>query len=340
MNVLVLGNMRPFHASQIQDLSDRLVANLLQRKIAAERFFIPFPTHSKERLIDDMAICRQLRINNVDRVIALEFPVYHIPHPTKVLWLSRPPNIFDSTLTTGTSTHSPRGHEIERMLIGADRASFAASRRLFSSSPWTAEEIFKRTGLESEVLLPPLDDFHAVEPAEYGEYIFASTSGANCNKLRLLIDAMRHLPPSARLIIAGTPATDDDAESLRQAARLNANVTLKLEDLAPLDLASLIGNARAVAHFPENAWPLQRIPMAAFESGKAVITTDDAGALSHFIVSGETGVVTEPTLESLASALAEVTTNVHEAKRMGLQARDHWRAMRSDWTRTIERLLS
>ncbi len=53
----------------------------------AEIIKVPFNWTPCERVIDHMLAARLTRLPNVDRVIALKFPAYYVPHENKVLWL-------------------------------------------------------------------------------------------------------------------------------------------------------------------------------------------------------------------------------------------------------------
>src|SRR4051812_1918696 len=87
MKVLVLNNMAPFIWGGAEELGRHLVHNLRLAGVEAEAIRIPFSWEPSERLIEEVVTCESLRLTNVDRVIALKFPAYLIPHPVKTLWL-------------------------------------------------------------------------------------------------------------------------------------------------------------------------------------------------------------------------------------------------------------
>ena len=83
MKVLVIDSMTPFVHGDAEELADHLVRNLNLHGAEAELLRIPFRSEPEERLLEEMIICSNLKIVNVDRVIALRFPAYLIPFPRK-----------------------------------------------------------------------------------------------------------------------------------------------------------------------------------------------------------------------------------------------------------------
>ena len=88
MNVLVLESMAPFRGSNEQRLAGHLCTRLNTRAgVAAELLRVPFSGEPVERLAEEVFLNRSLQLSHVDRVIALNFPSYLVPHHTKMLWL-------------------------------------------------------------------------------------------------------------------------------------------------------------------------------------------------------------------------------------------------------------
>ena len=104
MRVLVLSTMVPFVHGGAEELFNHLVRNLQATAgIEAEGFRIPFTWNPAEQLIDEMLIARRLRLDNVDRLITLKFPVYLVPWHDKVLWLLHQYRQAYDLLDTGQS---------------------------------------------------------------------------------------------------------------------------------------------------------------------------------------------------------------------------------------------
>jgi glycosyltransferase involved in cell wall biosynthesis len=205
MKVLVLSNMAPFVWGGAEELAFHLVCNLRLSGVTAEAMRIPFSWNPAERLIDEMTICRSLRIANTDRVIALKFPTYLVPHDNKVLWVLHQFRQAYDLWDAGQSSipDTPRGRQIREAIRTADESCFDAARRLFCNSPTTRERMRRYSGFDPEVLAPPLNDPELFGGGDYGGYVLASGRVNRSKRQWLLVEAMRHVRSSLRLVIAG-----------------------------------------------------------------------------------------------------------------------------------------
>ena len=92
MRILITTVQVPFVRGGAELLAEQLLGALIQAGHEAEIVAIPFKWYPAERLLDQMLACRLLDITesagtSIDRVIALKFPAYLMPHPNKVVWL-------------------------------------------------------------------------------------------------------------------------------------------------------------------------------------------------------------------------------------------------------------
>jgi hypothetical protein len=88
VNVLIANIMSPFVRGAAEELADHLCARLNRTAgVQAELLRIPFALEPFERLPDEIFLNRMLQLHNVDRMIALKFPAYLIPHEKKAVWL-------------------------------------------------------------------------------------------------------------------------------------------------------------------------------------------------------------------------------------------------------------
>src|SRR4051794_39882965 len=87
MKVAVVNNCVPFVNGGAEHLADALTSKLSEFGHQAILIRIPFSWEPPQKILECMLACRMLRMPNVDRVIALKFPAYYLPHPNKVLWL-------------------------------------------------------------------------------------------------------------------------------------------------------------------------------------------------------------------------------------------------------------
>jgi glycosyltransferase involved in cell wall biosynthesis len=344
MKVLVLSTMVPFVHGGAEELFFHLVRNLQEAGVEAEGFRIPFSWNPAERLIDEMLIAKQLRLYNVDRVIALKFPTYLVPWHDKVLWLLHQYRQAYDLRDAGQSNipADARGEEIVRAIQTADNAAFADAKRIFVNAPTTGRRLKHYNGFSSEVLRPPLNDPELFHGGADDGYILA-TGRINAGKRQhLLVRALRHAP-STRLVIAGPPDSPQDAETLQRIATeegVQDRLKLRIGFLPRNELAGLVNRARAVAYLPFDEDSLGYCTMEAFHAGKPVLTADDAGGVLDLVHHEETGFVCAPDAEALGAALSALSSDASRAANLGREGRAMMDAEKLTWPATIERLVS
>jgi glycosyltransferase involved in cell wall biosynthesis len=344
MKVLVLSTMVPFVHGGAEELYDHLVLNLRRQGIEAEGMRIPFTWAPADRLIDEMLIARQIRLCNVDRLIALKFPAYMVPWHDKVVWLLHQFRQAYDLLDAGQSHLSAdaRGAQIVSAIRAGDGLAFQESRRIHTNAPITARRLKHYNGFDSDVLRPPLNDPELFPGGESEGYVLA-TGRVNAGKRQaMLVRALRHAP-GVRLVIAGPPDTPADAEAIRRLVveeGVEDRVTLDLRFLPRDELARMVNGALAVAYLPFDEDSLGYCTMEAFRAAKPVITTTDSGGVLDIVRDGENGHVVTPDPEALGAAIAALAANASRARMLGLAGRAAMEAERLDWPTTIERLVS
>jgi glycosyltransferase involved in cell wall biosynthesis len=345
MKVLVVNNAAPFVRGGAEELADNLTAQLnLRAGVSAELLRLPFNWEPTERLIDEILIAQSLVLYNVDRVIALKFPAYLIPHPEKVFWLLHQ---FRQAYDLGDVHQglSDEGREgvIKGAIRTADNAAFAQARRIFVNSPITAGRLQRYNSYASEVLYPPLNDAHLFTVGEDAGYVFAGGRVAPGKRQHLLIQAWAKAGPSAPpLLIAGPVESEAYGQELREdAARLGLTDKIKFRfGFHPRSkIADWVKGARACAYLPYDEDSLGYVAMEAFAAGKPVLTTRDAGGLLE-MVNNETGAVAAPEAHALAEALMQLASGPKVAFNRGAAAKASWDARGLTWDGTLDRLLS
>lgn len=297
-----------------------------------------------ERLIDEMLIARRIRLDHIDRVIALKFPAYLVPWHDKTLWLLHQYRQAYDLLDAGQSNIpvDAQGARIVGAIRAADNLAFSESRQIFTNAPTTGRRLLQYNGFSSTVLRPPLNDPELFTGGEADGYILATGRVNGAKRQHLLIQALK-FAPGVRLVIAGPPDSAVDAEQLRELAAsegVQHRVILELRFLARNELAKLVNHSLAVAYLPFDEDSLGYCTMEAFQAAKPVITTKDAGGVLDIVRDDETGRVVEPEVEALASAMAALAGNPRYAARLGLAGRAAMDHEQLNWPSTIEKLLS
>lgn len=343
MNVLVATNRVPFVHGGAEELCENLLQQLQAHGVAAEAMRIPFTWDPPERLIEEMLISRSLRLANVDRVIALKFPAYLIPHPNKVLWLLHQFRQAYDLYDAGQSHIPPdsRGQQIRSAIREADNIAFGEARRLFVNSPTTAERLARYNGFSSKVLPPPLNDPDLFRGAPSEGYLFAGGRINAGKRHALIIDALRHAP-GVRVVIAGPPDIAGDAKRLQEeveSAGVADRVRLDLRFLPREELADIVNRSMAVIYAPFDEDSVGYVTMEAFWASKPVVTLSDSGGVLEIVRHGVTGLVASPNTESLAAAFRQIVRDPKEAAAMGLAGRRYLEAHGLSWDTVIRRLL-
>lgn len=343
MKVLVVNNAAPFVRGGAEELADNLVRELnATRGVESELLRLPFSWSPTERLVEEILIHRSLRLYNADRVIALKFPAYLVPHARKTLWLLHQ---FRQAYDLGDAGQglgdAGREGEIKRAVRAADDACFRDCRAILCNSPVTRDRLERYNGVRGEVLYPPLNDAALFTGGEPGGYVFAGGRVAPGKRQHLLVEAMAQVKAPGRLVIAGPPETPDYADRLRALVAehdLGGRVELAFGFHPRETIAAWVNGAAACAYLPYDEDSLGYVTMEAFAAGKPVLTTTDSGGLLE-MVGDATGAVVEPQVEPIAAALDRLLAEPGRTAALGRAAKADWDARGLDWPAAVARLL-
>lgn len=342
MKVLVLSTRQPFIWGGAEELASNLVRQLRAAGHEAEELPIPFTWEPPDRLIDEMLIARSIRLANADRVIALKFPAYMIPHDNKVIWLlhqfRQAYDLFDAGQTS--MTRDARGDALRAAIRAGDEQAFASARRLFAVAV-AAKRLDHYHGIKAEILSAPLNDPELFQGGPDDGYVFVGGRIGAAKRQEMLLRALPHAP-GVKLVMAGPPDTPERAaEFAALAAQLGIadRVTFDLRLLPRTDLAALVNGCTASAYIPFDEDSVGYVTMEAFAAGKPVLTTADAGGVLDIVRDRETGLVVQPTPEALGAGLARLTADGAAARSMGAAGRDLLGRRGLNWGTTLEKLL-
>jgi glycosyltransferase involved in cell wall biosynthesis len=336
----------PFVQGSAEELAGHLCARLnATYGVSAEILCVPFSWEPFERLVDEIFLNRTLQIPNADRVIALNFPTYLIPHRIKVLWLLHQYRAAYNLRGQSESEipETPRGEEIRRLIRRADAEAFSKCHRIFTNSKVTQERLKRYSGFDADVLIPPLNNPELFGNRRDDGYIFAGGRINLAKRQHLLVEAMGWTKSAAKLIVAGPGDTADDADRLRETVK-----RLKLENRVVLDfefhpvakIADYVNRCRAVAYLPVDEDSVSYVTMEAVSASKPVITLTDSGGILQLVLNGETGCVAAPDAKGIAEAIDLLWSDPVRSEQMGRAARRLWDSFEVTWPNTIERLLS
>jgi glycosyltransferase involved in cell wall biosynthesis len=339
MKVAIVNNQAPFVRGGAELLAEWLHDKLEEYGHQAEIVRIPFQWNPPERIIDHMLSARLIRLANVDRVIAFKFPAYYVPHESKVLWLLH--QFRQAYDLWGTPYQdipaTPTGHRIREAIVDADRRYLQEAKRIYTNSKIVGHRLNLYSGMESEILFPPLLDAAPYRCEEYGDYFFFPSRITAGKRQHLAAEAMAAVASSARLIIAGQPETDEDLRRLMSVIKEH-----ELEDRVEViprwidddEKLRLLAGARGVIYLPFGEDSYGYVTLEAFHARKPVITFTDSGGTLELIEDGRNGYVVDD-VHDLAAAIDRLTEDGSLVERMGQAALDTIDELEISWDRVI-----
>jgi glycosyltransferase involved in cell wall biosynthesis len=81
------------------------------------------------------------------------------------------------------------------------------------------------------------------------------------------------------------------------------------------------------------------VTLEAMLSSKPVITCLDSGGPLEFVLHGQTGLVAEPTPQSLAACMDRLWSDRGKARAFGIAGRDHYQSLGISWKNVVARLI-
>jgi len=290
-----------------------------------------------ESVLESYARCYALDLREYDLVISTKAPTFMVSHPNHVSYLLHTMRVFydmfESEYGSGTrDQHAQRRtiHALDRFGLrpGRVRRHFSnghtAYRRLFDASPWWKSLAFRALHHP-----PALSGF---APPGAQDYILVPGRLHRWKRVRLVIDAYKHVKRDVPLLITGT---GEDEPALRAAANGDPRIRF-LGDIGAAALIDLYANSLLVPFVPK-AEDYGLITIEAFKSGKAVLTCTDSGEPLHFVRDGHTGFVVPPDARMIAERLTYAIDHRRRVAEMGARAINA--AAHIEWSSIVQTLL-
>jgi glycosyltransferase involved in cell wall biosynthesis len=269
---------------------------------------VPFKWYPVSEIVRQALAWRLLDVTEsngqpVDLVIPTKFPSYLVRHPRKVTWLfHQHREAYDLYGTEYCSfTDSPEDQQALAAIHAMDTAALSECRAVYTISRNVAARLSKYNGLGGTPLYPPPHHLGRYRCEEGGDFLFYAGRLDRLKRLDLAIDAMKRVRGGARLKIAGTGPLEGELRKQIEGLGVGDRVQL-LGFVSAEDLVDLYARCRAALYVPLNE-DYGYVTVEAMLSGKAVVTTSDAGGPLEFVTADQTGLVAEPDPESLAAAI-------------------------------------
>jgi glycosyltransferase involved in cell wall biosynthesis len=340
--ILVLAVQSPFSHGGAERHVRRLTEELRLREIEVDLLTIPLIERDRFDLVRSALAWRSLDLSEVgnrpvDAVIATRFPSYAVRHDNKIVWLIHQyRQVYDQFGTPYSDfTSSPEDRRTRETIAEIDRVGLTEARHVFANSANVAARLAKYNGIASEPLYHPPPLAGRYREGAAGDYALAVGRLDAWKRVDLAVSALAHAP-QARLTVVGS---GPDEERLRRVAE-EKSVADRVRWIRHVDdegLIELYANARLVV-VPTADEDLGYVPLEAYLSGKAVITTEDAGGPLEFVRDGQTGFVVPATPEALGAAMAMAWDQKEALAELGRRGRE--RAAALTWEATVSSLLS
>jgi glycosyltransferase involved in cell wall biosynthesis len=339
MKILVANNAAPFVRGGAELLADRLVLELRAAGHEAELLRLPIGD-SPAQITESIVAATLMDLVNVDRVIGLKFPAYLIPHDDVVIWLVHQFRQAYDPPPVGWAP-DPAVDPLVSAVHSADRAAFAAARRIYAISPMVADRLRRSNGIAAEVLMTPphADAEYRSEEAE--DYVVALGRISGGKRQRLAVEAMGHAAPGYRLVVAGqpeSPAVLRDLEDVVAEHGLQERVQIIPRFISDDEKLDLLARCLGSVYLPVDEDSYGYVCYEAAMSGKPSITGTDSGGTLTLVEHGRTGLVASPTPEAVAAAFDELSAHRDRSRAMGQNARNLALELDLSWERVIQEL--
>lgn len=347
MKVTILNVQAPFIRGGAEYLADSLAERIQGRGHQVETVGIPFKWYPAQAVAEHMLACRMMRIDtgNPDLVIGLKFPAYLIPFENKKLWLlhqfRQAYELWGTEYAGMPNTPETRG--VRQMIHQADNKCLGEVRELYTNSKIVAGRLKRFNNIDAtEVLYPPLQHPEMFGPGQYEDYFFYPSRLNASKRQHVAIEAMRHVRPGFRLVLAGKADSDAygvELQHLVEKWELQDRVQF-LGWISEEEKAQWMANARAAIYLPYDEDSYGYVTLEAFHSHKALLTFTDSGGTNELVEDRRNGLVTTPMPEALAEALNLLADDMELARELGNAGADTLKQHRIDWEHILDRLLA
>lgn len=335
----------PFLRSRVEGCAEELAQALQRAGHQAEVIPIPFNGRPESRLPEQLLACRLLDLEDsvgtrIDRLIALSFPAYLVPHTEKVVWLLRQCRAANTLWKTsdGSLSGAANGAVLRRLIRDSDARLLREARAVFVPSRSGGERLHEDFGISAKLLQAP--PFHAEQyrHEDLGDFFFVLIPDDGPSREDLILQALQSTRHPVQIRLLSDPGRPIAESGISGLPALPPNRIVHVSP-AEKDRLALFGNCLAVVYVAvdevDNA-----IALESMLAGKALVTTDDSGGIADLVRHERTGLVCSPNPESLATVLDRLWEDRALALRLGQAARAHYEELRLTWDAVAERVLA
>jgi glycosyltransferase involved in cell wall biosynthesis len=349
VRILIVTVQIPFVHGGAEVLANDLLNALRVEGHEAEIVTVPFRPNPPDCILDQMLACCLFDLSNfndktVDRIIALKFPAYLIPHSNKVLWLVHQHRtayeLWGHEL--GDMQNDPRGIAVRDAIREADRQLIPESRAVFTISKNVTRRLRYYTDVDSIPLYPPVRDASAFYCAEEpDEYLFFPSRLSRPKRQELVLKALALTQEQVCVQFTGVPDDPRYGEELKQLA-IDLKLGQRVKWLGRIpEQEKRDAYARAIGViFPPVDEDYGYVTLEAMLSSKAVLTCLDSGGPLEFVEHEKTGLIAKPNAQDLARAFDRLWRDRALAAEYGCAGRKVYDQLDLSWPNTVTALLA
>lgn len=347
MNVLILNTQVPFCYGGAEVLAEDLEQQLKLAGHNAEILTLPFKWYPQQTLVNTILATKLMDISNfngvnIDKVIALKFPMWLVPHPDMSLWILHQHrgayDLWDSNLSDLAAM--PDGRALRDLIKREDETAIQGCKGIYTISRNVSARLKQYNNINSEVLYPPPRSMERFRVDSYGDYFFFPSRITPIKRQELVLEALVHVPEPVKVVFAGEADSPAYLDKLKK--RVNElGVGDKVEwrgRVSEDEKFDLYANALMVV-FPPVDEDYGYVTPEAMLSSKGVLTLEDAGGAAEFVVHESSGLTVPPEPRAIALAMSRVWNDRPEAQRLGEGARRRIEEIDLSWSNILDHLL-
>lgn len=344
---IIIGTVQvPFVVGGAELLARNLKSALQRAGHEAEIVTMPFIDSPLHRIEEHIVASRLMDQEwswggKADLFLGLKFPAYYMPHPNKVVWMLHQHraayDLFDTEFSNIKDT--PEGRQVKSVIQRADNTYLAQAKRIYTIADNVTNRLKRYNGIPASTLYHPCPDMEKFYTDKYENYILMP-SRINITKRQMMaLEAMTHSRENIQLYLVGKAEAEYERKRMLDYIKEHhLEKRVKYFDYVSADeKLKLYANARAVLFIPRDE-DYGYITLEAMSAGKAVITAKDSGGPLEFVQDEHSGLIVDPTPESIAKAIDQLAADTNLAIRYGEAGRDRLKKMNITWEHVVKEL--
>ena len=347
MNVLILNTQIPFCYGGAEVLAEDLQQQLRMAGHNAETLTLPFKWYPQQTLVNTILTSKLADVSNfnglnIDKVIALKFPMWLIPHTDMSLWILHQHraayDLWDSDLSDLAAM--PDGKALRDLIRREDQAAIGRREQIYTISRNVTARLKHYNNIDSQVLYPPPRSMERFRAEGYGDYFFFPSRITPIKRQELVVEALAYVPEPVKVVFAGEADSPRYMEQLqRRVGELGVRDKIEWRGrVSEEEKFDLYARALMVI-FPPVDEDYGYVTPEAMLSGRGVLTLEDSGGAAEFVVHENSGLVVEPDARSIALAMSRIWNDRAEAQKLGANALQRVDSLNLSWDIIIEKLL-